>query len=484
MNNPLVKIAGVAFAALAANFTMSAQGLQTRLIEGRVLADGKGVENVAVTDGLNIVRTAADGSYSILTYADTRFVYITTPSGYEVEVKDSTIPQFYKEIAETDNYDFHLTRSALDSNHHVFFVHADAQVTSEDDLRQYSDVVADNIELSQSYAGLKQLAFDCGDIVGDSPWLFPGYVETIKPLNLPVYRAIGNHDMTYGGRTYETSYSTFETFFGPNHFSYDCGQAHYIVLDDIFYAGYGINYIGYVPEQTFRWLEQDLAGVSKDKLVFVFFHIPTAMRSDYAENPSRRTPVSNVRQFHELFKGYNTHLISGHMHSNRNMEYTDSLYEHNVAAACGTWWRTEECMDGAPRGYAVFEVDGTDVTWYYKSSGYDRDYQMRVYAPGETEEHPADVVANVWNYDSAWKVELLENGTKTADMVQFTGYDPISKAHCSDREVVLYDWISPHPNGHMFHATPTIEGSKRQVRVTDRFGRVFITDVIPNQYKY
>ena len=43
--------------------------------------------------------------------------------------------------------------------------------------------------------------------------------------------------------------------------------------------------------------------------------------------------------------------------------------------------------------------------------------------------------------------------------------------------MVLYDWISPHPNGHMFRATPTIAGSKREVRVTDRFGNIYISEV-------
>ena len=45
-------------------------------------------------------------------------------------------------------------------------------------------------------------------------------------------------------------------------------------------------------------------------------------------------------------------------------------------------------------------LNGNTVKWYYKSSGYPRDYQMRTYAPGSSEEYPADVIANVWNYDS------------------------------------------------------------------------------------
>lgn len=469
----------VASLALAALFALSAsaQGLQTQLIEGKVISDGKGVGNVAVTDGTNIVRTAADGSYSILTPADTRFVYITIPSGYEVENKNATIPQFYKELGATDNYNFELKKSAVDDKKHVFFVHTDAQVTSPDELKLYSKVVADNADLAKKYGNIKKFAFDCGDIVGDSPWLFPGYINTIEPLGMPMYRAKGNHDSDYRGRTFETSYKTFEKYFGPTHFSYDCGEAHYIIINNIFYTGYGINYFGYVPENTFKWLEQDLAGVGKDKLVFVFMHIPSALVSDISKTKFDPDLMTNVRQFHELFKNHYTHIISGHTHFNANMEYSDRLMEHNTAAACGTWWKTEECMDGAPRGYGVYEVDGNKVKWYYKSSGYDPDYQMRVYAPGAAGEHPEDVIANVWNYDTKWKVELLENGKKTADMEQYTGYDPISKAHCSDRSVVVYEWIWPTTNGHMFHAKPKIQGSKRQVRVTDRFGKVYISDV-------
>lgn len=469
----------VASLALAALFSLSAsaQGLQTQLIEGKVLSDGKGIGNVAVTDGTNIVRTADDGTYSILTPADTRFVYITVPAGFEVENRKATIPQFYKEIASVDSYDFVLKKSDVDDRKHVFFVHADAQVTSHGDLKLYSKVVEDNVNLAKKYGNMKKFAFDCGDIVGDSPWLFPGYIETVEPLGMPVYRAKGNHDSDYHGRTFETSYKTFEKYFGPTHFSYDCGEAHYIIVNNIFYTGYGINYFGYIPENTFKWLEQDLAGVGKDKLVFVFIHIPSALESDISKTKFDPDLLTNVRQFHELFKNHDTHIISGHTHFNANMEYSKRLMEHNTAAACGTWWKTEECMDGAPRGYGVYEVDGNKVKWYYKSSGYDPDYQMRVYAPGAAEEHPDDVIANVWNYDTKWKVELLENGKKTADMKQYTGYDPVSKAHCSDRSVVVYDWIWPVTNGHMFHATPKISGSKRQVRVTDRFGKVYISDV-------
>ena len=53
--------------------------------------------------------------------------------------------------------------------------------------------------------------------------------------------------------------------------------------------------------------------------------------------------------------------------------------EHNTAAVCGTWWRADINVDGTPRGYGVYEVDGNQVKWLYKSAGYRKEHQLHVY---------------------------------------------------------------------------------------------------------
>lgn len=84
--------------------------------------------------------------------------------------------------------------------------------------------------------------------------------------------------MTYGGRTFEYSYHTFESYFGPIYYSFNKGKAHYIVLDNCFYVNRDYQYIGYIDERTFAWLEKDLSYVSRDKLVFVVMHIPSSLQ--------------------------------------------------------------------------------------------------------------------------------------------------------------------------------------------------------------
>ncbi|MGN1238913.1 MAG: calcineurin-like phosphoesterase family protein, partial [Muribaculaceae bacterium] len=395
---------------LATLFSLStaASGtLEVRQISGCVSSQGRGLAGVAVTDGSNIVLTDSMGRYSLATLSLSQFVYITTPSGYDVPVASGSIPQFYHTLTPSDSiYDFHLTPSATDDNRHAFVVHTDVQVTSKADVAQFSkQIVTDTKQTLQHLAsqGYKVFGTDCGDIVGDTPSLFDDYIRACQVLNTPFFRIIGNHDMDYWGRSFETSYRTFSSLFGPTHYSFNCGKAHYIFINDNFYTGFGINYIGYIPESTLRWLEQDLNLLPKGSPVFVFMHIPTAESTDLDHASFNYDWLANVRQFHYMFKDFDTHIVSGHTHFNMNLEFNSHLYEHVTAAVCGTWWRTEECMDGTPRGYGVFTVDGERVSWQYKSAGYPSTYQLRAYTPGSAAEYPDEVVANVWNYDSRWR---------------------------------------------------------------------------------
>ena len=239
-------------------------------------------------------------------------------------------------------------------------------------------------------------------------------------------------------------------------------------------------YIGYIDERTFQWLEKDLSYVPKDKLVFVVMHIPSSLQKKLRYNTLDQDETVNTAALYKLLEGYNAHIISGHTHFNVNVCFNDSLMEHNTAAVCGTWWRADINVDGTPRGYGVYEVDGNQVKWIYKSAGYPKEHQLHVYPAGSSDEHPSDIIANVWNWDEQWKVEWYENGKRMGEMQRYKGYDPAAKAICSDKEKVKYEWISPVLTEHLFHATPRNKNAKMEVKVTDRFGNVY-TKVIENK---
>ncbi|HIS22138.1 MAG TPA: calcineurin-like phosphoesterase C-terminal domain-containing protein [Candidatus Cryptobacteroides intestinipullorum] len=463
---------------LALGLVLNADALMAgNVLKGRVEADGKGLPSVVVSDGFTCVLTDADGRYEFEAHPQSRFVFVSTPAGYLPPVEEGSIPVFYKKIAGEGTYDFRLGKNPEDDTKHVCFVQSDVQLVEAGNLDTYAGILDDLMEYRSQFAGADIFGLDCGDIVGDTPSLYAPYKETVSRLEMPVYRAIGNHDMDYYGRSFETSYRRFEGLFGPSYYSFNRGKVHYVVINNNFYVGREYFYIGYVDEAVFRWLEQDLSYVPEGSTVIMAMHMPTRLVPDvrpfeYSYQGLADQTV-NASALHGLLAPYNAHIISGHMHYNLNVCFSDSLMEHNTAAVCGTWWCTDVCLDGTPAGYAVYTVDGDDVEWIYKSSGYSAEYQFRAYLPGASAEFPDAVVANVWNYDPQWKVEWCENGKVMGEMEKFTGHDPYAAVMCRDTTRIHYAWIGPTPTEHVFKAVPSDPSADITVRVTDRFGNVY-----------
>ena len=77
-------------------------------------------------------------------------------------------------------------------------------------------------------------------------------------------------------RSNELSKATFRQIFGKEYYSFDQGDVHYVVLDDVFF--FGRHYVGYIEEAQFSWLENDLKDIAPGSKVVVFMHIPTWSR--------------------------------------------------------------------------------------------------------------------------------------------------------------------------------------------------------------
>lgn len=90
---------------------------------------------------------------------------------------------------------------------------------------------------------------------------------------------------------------------------------------------------------------------------------------------------------------------------------------------------------------------------------------------------PKDIIANVWNWDKNWKVEWLENGKVMGAMTQYTGVDPYAHKVCTDKKRTMQSWISAANTGHMFRATPENPRANIEIKVTDRFGNVYLQTI-------
>ncbi len=395
--------------------------------------EGNYMPGVVVSDGYSCSVTDENGVYQLTANEFSYQVYVSIPSDCKVTLKNG-YPDFWKKIENgVARYDFTLEKLQAPEEVFDLVCIADPQCQTTSNVSRFtSETVPDLLEYASGSDVPKY-----GVVLGDIGWntantdytngVFPLMKIAMKYENtgIPMFLAIGNHDnkvIEVSKANYTVAHDiaaqrNFEYAFGPVNYSFNRGQAHIVVMDDIIFPNHDDYYLGFRDDQV-EWLRQDLATVPKDMMLILCVHIPL-----------RANTGNNVDKVIGLIEGYaDVHVMSGHTHYAENNEY-DGHYEHVHGAACGAWWRTVINADGTPNGYSVYRVDGAAFdNWYYKAVGFDEDYQIRLYRgnlkymEGYAKQYEfyykgeGDIIANIWNADSNWKVEVYEDGICTGEM--------------------------------------------------------------------
>ncbi|MEJ5993825.1 calcineurin-like phosphoesterase family protein [Pedobacter sp. Du54] len=429
-------------------------------ISGRISSKGKGVGGVVVSDGFNVVKTDSYGNYTIAIHPLAKFVWLSTPSGYEFKI-DSYLAKHYEALTTKTKLNFELKALTQNDDNHRFIIWADPQVKNKKDVAQMMETSVPDVQQLVREMGNNALVHGIcvGDLVWDNLPLYEDYSLAVAKMGIPFFQALGNHDMDYRQGGDDTSDKTFKEYFGPTYYSFNRGKAHYIVLDDVRYLGVERTYDGYITEDQLAWMEKDLSHVPKDNLVIINLHIPV------------HNSVKNKEDFYKILESYsNVHIMSGHTHYNKNV-IQNGIFEHNHGTVCGAWWTGPICEDGTPRGYGVYEVIGTQLKWYYKSTGLDKKHQVSIDI--ENLNNQKRIIANVWNYDPEWKVECFLDG-KAVIMEKQIGFDPEAvRLYKGDKLPLGRTFPEPSRTDHLFmvHCDPSVSSVK--VVVTDRFGEKY-----------
>jgi hypothetical protein len=448
-------------------------------IRGRVAAGRRGLAGVAISDGYDVVRTGADGSYELSSSDRQGFVFVSMPPGFEIPVGDTGVASFFHPVAADArgqmSADFNLQPIEGGDSNHAFLALGDTQTQTPYEMgRLHDESIPDIIETLRGLGDTPVFGLACGDIMFDDLSLYPEYERAVRRIDRPFFQVVGNHDLDQDAGADPDSIRTFERHFGPSYYSFNRGEVHYVVLDDVLWHAAG--YIGHVGAEQLAWLERDLATVEPGSLVIVFQHIPslaTEFRRNGGTQPGISVSVTNREHVYRLLEPFDAHIISGHTHENEHV-FEGGTHEHILGTTCGAWWSDHICYDGTPNGYAIFEVAGSTLKWRYKGTGMGADEQIRVYPRGSEPSAPGEIVANVWDWDPEWQVVWYEGGERRGEMARRIGKDPLA--------VQLFDgpakpshrtWVQPINVGHLFYA-PVSEGATDVVvEATDRFGRVY-----------
>lgn len=435
----------------------------------------KGIAGVVVSDGYSTTVSDKQGRYRLQGNDSAKFVFISVPEDCVIPSKEG-LPVFYKRVKglKSSEVNFELTPKPKDSLL-VLTVIADSQVQREEDVRRFqSESIPDFAALQKQYAdNTAFVGLTVGDNVWDRPLLFPGYSQSFRQAGYPWFQVIGNHDhdQRIENNDYEAS-GLHEDFFGPTYYSFNVSDCHFVVLDNILYHGRRKNYPT-LTENQLRWLAADLQHVPKDKLIVLAMHAPITRRG---KNPV----MTNSAAVLNLLSGYRVVVLTGHTHRMHYEQINDKVEEYTLSPIMGNSWAGDFGTDGCPNGYGVFEIVGNQLKrQYYKATGQDLSYQMRLFPVGSVEGQEESVVAHVWNYSKGWRVSVYEDNKYVGKMKRFTGYDPVAYAYFfGPDKPKRRPKLEPSRTANLFYYTLTHANAEIKVVVTDRFGHKY-TEILP-----
>ena len=451
---------------------------------GLVSSEEGPVANVVVSDGTEVTVTDDKGIYELKSAKKWGYVFISVPSGYEVAA-EGVFPQFYQTLKGAadvvEQKDFKLTKVDGQDRYKLFLLGDMHLANRTNDAAQFTQFTTDLNAYMAQHSGQKMYALTLGDMTWDLYWYknnyaLPQYRETInrQVKNLQIYHTMGNHDNDFMTTSDYDAAVKYVDCIGPTFYSFNIGQVHYVVMDNIDCSAYdgtdSRNYVKKLSNEQLKWLAKDLAYVDKSTPLIVAMHAqiykPTSTGFAFDHDSA------NTEALLAALDGYEVHFVTGHTHKVYNITPDDDvvkgrdIHEHNSGAICASWWWSGNLtpgvhvsIDGAPGGYAIWDIDGTAFAWLYKSTGWPEEYQFRSYdlnnvsfsmddvpnIPSNVliqlaykkyvnaypENSDNEVLIKIWNWNSNWELSVVDERGKTLEYTPVWAYDPLHIAALS-----------------------------------------------------
>ncbi len=522
-------------------------------VRGIVYGGGsKTLAGVVISDGLLCVQTDEKGYFEIDSeLSRTKFIMASIPSGYYAPTDDNGLPIFYHKVTDEERekdmvqHTFEFYPITNNPDRYTLIVGADPQsrgrTAGMDRIAYHSldccdDLFLDMRDKVATITDRNVYGLMLGDLIHEDLTLYDTYIAGVKTLGFPMFNVLGNHDNDPGAKTDADGRHVFEDKLGPTYYSFNIGKQHYVVLDNLIMklnsSGHLKNSDQGLTDEIWQWLQNDLIYVDRSTTIMVAAHSPMFM--DAGLNDRSQYTQGHRIDYANLFSKFaKVHAWAGHIHETFNYVYPASsnlknVEVHTVARSTGELWTNEYIANGTPRGYTVVEVDGDDISWYfkptkyqtgaftaerytpekpsYKHRDYDFDengvakmrkdgaaltesYQMKVYKPGEYHDTYTDMIegnntnryvyVNIFLWDDKWE-EPKYNGEKMKKLDHKSAYclatyEIRNHYYTYGYKIAGGNDYAPYDNSihTIFRAYESRPSGKGTVTVTDRFGNEY-----------
>ncbi len=413
-------------------------------VKGLVYGGGsKALAGVVVSDGLLCVQTDENGYFEIDSdLSRTKFITASIPSGYSAPTDENGLPIFYHRVTDEERanemvqHTFEFYPVANNPERYTLIVGADPQPRARS--AGYDNIAYHSLDMCEDfYLDMKEKAATItdrnvygmmlGDLVHENMNLFTNYVAGLKTLGFPMFNILGNHDNDYTAKNDTEGRRKYEEYLGPTYYSFNIGKQHYVVLDNLIMKIRSSDnslrdYDQGLTDEVWQWLQNDLQYVDRSTTIMVAAHSPMFMGIDMSER-SKHMQGHRTDYAALLSKYAKVHAWAGHAHTTFNYVYPESsnlknIEVHTVARSTGELWTNEYAINGTPRGYTVVEVDGDEISWYFKPTLYQRNGFT-----GQTDPQP-EYKYRDYDFDENGEAKMRKDGAKLTESYQMKVYKP------------------------------------------------------------